>query len=69
MPWHARLQLDYTAEHNARTVARYEHNGPLRILQSLYPEGDGAGVVFCRVVELKAGVPGHVVMGCYEMSS
>ena len=40
MPWHARLQLDYTAEHNARTVARYEHNGPLRILQSLYPEGD-----------------------------
>ena len=46
MPWHARLQLDYTAEssssnNNARTVARYEHNGPLRILQSLYPEGDG----------------------------
>ena len=40
MPWHARLQLDYTAEHSARTVARYEHNGPLRILQSLYPEGD-----------------------------
>ena len=38
MPWHARLQLDYTAEHNARTVARYEHNGPLRILQSLYPD-------------------------------
>jgi urease accessory protein len=40
MSWHARLQLDYTVE-NARTVARYEHNGPLRILQSLYPEGDG----------------------------
>ena len=40
MPWHARLQLDYTVE-NARTVARFEHNGPLRILQSLYPEGDG----------------------------
>lgn len=39
MPWHARLQLDYRAE-AARTVARYEHNGPLRILQSLYPEGD-----------------------------
>ncbi|CAN7269482.1 urease accessory protein UreD [Acidovorax sp. LjRoot194] len=41
MPWHARLQLDYTADTQpARTVARYEHNGPLRILQSLYPEGD-----------------------------
>lgn len=39
MPWHARLQLDYSRE-NARTVARFEHYGPLRILQSLYPEGD-----------------------------
>jgi len=39
MPWHARLQLDYTLE-GARTVARHAHNGPLRILQSLYPEGD-----------------------------
>jgi urease accessory protein len=39
MPWHARLQLDYAFE-GARTVARFEHNGPLRILQSLYPEGD-----------------------------
>lgn len=39
MPWHARLQLDYTLE-SARTVARYQHSGPLRILQSLYPEGD-----------------------------
>lgn len=45
MSWHARLQLDYTVEgptpNATRTVARYEHNGPLRILQSLYPEGDG----------------------------
>ena len=39
MSWHARLQLDYTLD-NARTVARFEHSGPLRILQSLYPEGD-----------------------------
>ena len=39
MPWHARLQLDYTLE-SARTVARFTHSGPLRILQSLYPEGD-----------------------------
>ncbi|CAN5326922.1 urease accessory protein UreD [soil metagenome] len=38
MPWHARLALDYRAEQQ-RTVARYRHDGPLRILQSLYPEG------------------------------
>jgi urease accessory protein len=39
MSWHARLQLDYTVENN-RSVARFLHHGPLRILQSLYPEGD-----------------------------
>lgn len=39
MPWHARLTLDYTVE-AGRTVARHTHSGPLRILQSLYPEGD-----------------------------
>lgn len=39
MPWHARLALDYSAERE-RSVARFRHDGPLRILQSLYPEGD-----------------------------
>ena len=39
MTWHARLHLDYTAE-QGRTVVRHRHDGPLRILQSLYPEGD-----------------------------
>ena len=39
MAWHASLQLDYRLE-RARTVARHQHDGPLRILQSLYPEGD-----------------------------
>ncbi|MEO7243194.1 MAG: urease accessory protein UreD [Variovorax sp.] len=39
MAWHARLQLDYRRE-GARSVARFRHEGPLRILQSLYPEGD-----------------------------
>jgi urease accessory protein len=39
MTWHARLQLDYRRE-AGRSVARFEHDGPLRILQSLYPEGD-----------------------------
>ncbi|MBK6591437.1 MAG: urease accessory protein UreD [Burkholderiales bacterium] len=39
MPWHAQLRLDYSVE-AGRTVARHTHSGPLRILQSLYPEGD-----------------------------
>jgi urease accessory protein len=39
MPWHAQLELDYTHT-SSRTVARHRHSGPLRILQSLYPEGD-----------------------------
>lgn len=39
MAWRADLKLDYILE-SQRTVARYLHQGPLRILQSLYPEGD-----------------------------
>ena len=39
MPWHARLHLDYTREGD-RSVARFGHDGPLRILQSLWPEGE-----------------------------
>ncbi len=39
MAWRAELQIDYTLE-SQRTVARYAHQGPLRILKSLYPEGD-----------------------------
>jgi urease accessory protein len=44
MSWHAQLQLHY--QHNVqsdgsgRTTAHHLHEGPLRILQSLYPEGD-----------------------------
>jgi urease accessory protein len=37
--WHARLRLDLALE-AGRSVARFEHEGPLRILQTLYPEGD-----------------------------
>ena len=40
MSWHASLALDYRLE-AGRSVARHRHDGPLRILQSLYPEGDG----------------------------
>jgi urease accessory protein len=39
MAWHAQLALDYRVEAD-RTVVRHTHNGPLRVLQSLYPEGD-----------------------------
>jgi len=40
MTWHAALRLDYTLE-GGRSVARFAHDGPLRILQSLWPEGTG----------------------------
>jgi urease accessory protein len=40
MTWHASLTLDYLRD-DGRSVAHYRHDGPLRILQSLYPEGDG----------------------------
>jgi len=40
MAWNARLELSYHA-HPPRTVARFRHDGPLRILKSLYPESDG----------------------------
>jgi urease accessory protein len=40
MPWHARLDLTLSHE-GGRSVARFVHDGPLRILQTLYPEGDG----------------------------
>ena len=37
--WKARLALTYSLQ-QGRTVAHHEHQGPLRVLQSLYPEGD-----------------------------
>ncbi len=40
MPWHAHLQLDYTHDRRG-TVALDRHEGPLRVLQRLYPEGPG----------------------------
>ncbi len=39
MSWHARLSLNLKLE-EGRCIARFEHDGPLRILQTLYPEGD-----------------------------
>lgn len=39
MSWQARLTLDYQNQ-QGRTALRHVHDGPLRILKSLYPEGD-----------------------------
>jgi urease accessory protein len=54
--WHAKLALQYRVE-NGRCVARFEHDGPLRILQALYPEGDGV----CHTVLVHP--PGGLVGG------
>ncbi len=40
MVWNARLSLDYRVE-ASRSLLRFSHDGPLRVLQSLYPEGPG----------------------------
>lgn len=39
MPWLAQLSLDYSLAAQ-RTRVHFEHDGPLRVLKSLYPEGD-----------------------------
>ncbi len=39
MSWHAQLNLRYRVA-DGKTLLDHAHNGPLRILQSLYPEGD-----------------------------
>lgn len=43
MAWHAKLDLQYASAPLAngapRTTVQHQHSGPLRVLQSLYPEG------------------------------
>jgi urease accessory protein len=55
MTWHAKLNIQYALENN-RTVARYEHDGPLRILQSLYPES--ASICHNVIVHPPSGLVG-----------
>jgi len=40
MGWHGHLQLDYRRDGDT-TLALDRHDGPLRVLQRLYPEGPG----------------------------
>lgn len=55
MPWHARLRLDYMHE-AGRSVVRFDHSGPLRILRSMYPEG--AGICHNVLVHPPGGLAG-----------
>ena len=60
MAWHGQLDLHYRrdpADTRQRTIAHDRHDGPLRVLQSLYPEGDSV----CHHVLVHP--PGGVVGG------
>lgn len=56
MPWNAHLKLDYSLA-SSRSVLRFAHDGPLRVLKSLYPEGD----TICHNVLVHP--PGGLVQG------
>ncbi len=61
MAWHARLDLDYRSDRaghsgGPRTRLDFRHDGPLRILKSLYPEGDE--VCHSVIVHPPAGIVG-----------
>ena len=57
MAWRARLQIDYRRDPGGRTLAHDRFEGPLRVLQSLYPEGPAV----CQHVIVHP--PGGVVGG------
>jgi len=58
MAWHARLNLDYRADAaTACTRLDFRHDGPLRVLKSLFPEGPAV----CHTVIVHP--PGGIVGG------
>jgi urease accessory protein len=62
MAWHARLTLDYRAEPSTGgTRADFRHDGPLRVLKSLFPEGPA--VCHTVVVHPPGGIVGGDTLG------
>src|SRR5436305_1215849 len=67
MGWHARLDLTYRRDAE-RCIVHDRHRGPLRVLQTLHPEGPGVchnvlvhppgGIVGGDVLELDMSLPG-----------
>lgn len=70
--WHASLELHY-ALHDDRSVLHFVHSGPLRVLKSLYPEGERichnvlvhppSGLVGGDTLEIRA----HLASGCHAL--
>jgi urease accessory protein len=61
MPWHAHLSLAYRRDGD-RTVLHDRHDGPLRVLKSLYPEG--GAVCHNVLVHPPAGIVGGDRIAC-----
>ena len=55
MTWHAQLALNYSQQ-AGKTSVHFTHDGPLRVLKSLYPEG--AGICHNVLVHPPGGVVG-----------
>jgi urease accessory protein len=70
--WHGHLALRYRRE-GGRTVSHDRHHGPLRVLQSLYPEG--ADICHHVLVHAPGGIVGgdrleidaHLDAGCHAL--
>jgi urease accessory protein len=60
MGWHGHLQLNYRRAAD-RTVLHDRHEGPLRVLQRLYPEGPG--ICHSVLVHPPGGIVGGDVLG------